>query len=412
MDYNNAVQKLKNLDMLGSRLGLGVMRELMGRLGNPQDGLKIVHVAGTNGKGSVIAFLDSIAFAAGVISGAYTSPALVDFKENIRVNGIQIDEPAAAKLLNKIFAAADEMVQDGFNRPTRFETETALAFLYFEAKQTEIVFLEAGLGGRDDATNIIKNPILTVLTSISLDHTKILGDTVEKIAEVKAGIIKAGVPLVTALQQTGVRRVIENVCAEKNAALICSENHLPLEEQAALMGYKADNALTAALAAEQLGFTKMQILHGLKTAKWFGRLSEIHQKPTVVVDGAHNEHAAKRLMESLTEKYACRKFIFIIGIFQDKDYQKMLQIVMPFAQKIILIDMPENKRLMRAEVLKTAAVQCHNAVYASRNPLDAVQYALAAASPADIIVAFGSLSIIKPVEEALIKLTSARQIMR
>jgi len=492
MDYKTAEKRLNELDALGSRLARGFedtpfanhpvrfastppregnceghhpaihhsclapMRELMRRLGDPQDGLKIVHVAGTNGKGSVIAYLDSVARAAHLKSGAYTSPCLEDFKENIRVGGIEISETEAAEHLSKIFEAADAMAADGFSRPTRFETETALAFLHFSAKSCEIVLLETGMGGRDDATNIIKKPLLTILTSISLDHTQVLGNTIEEIAKVKCGIIKSGVPCVSAVQEPGVLSVIEKHCAEINAALTVAERERVEDlwykgwetggqtfswtyvakngvdfigdvEVSQYADYQLFNAITAIEAAQILGFEEEPVKQGLKSATWFGRLSVLHEHPLFIIDGAHNPAGVESLFYSLIDCppfMVTERIVGIVGIFRDKDAESILETAARFVDKIIIVDMPENKRLLRAEELAEIAWKCYKDVYASigykkdayrsssfkkdvyvyasTSPQDAVREAFASlAGKNDVIIAFGSLSIVKPVEKAV-----------
>lgn len=404
MNYETADQRLTQLDSLGSRLGLETMRELCRRLGDPQDQIKTVHVAGTNGKGSTIAYLASIARAAGVKCGAYTSPALECWRENIRIDGEWISRQDAAEFLTTIFDTADQMVADGFLRPTRFETETALSFLYFAEKQCELALIETGLGGLMDATNVIKKPALTILTSISLDHTQILGNTLEKIAEVKCGIIKEGVPLVTAPQPPAVMAVIKKTCA--SAVIAVKEYKLPVTIKTA---YQWKNAGAAVSAAQLLGFQDSHILEGIKTAEWFGRFSVISENPVFIVDGAHNPDGAAQLIKSLKKNYGNQKYIFLVGFFRDKDYITILNTAAPHAKKVIAIDMPENKRLLRANDLKTIADKYHNDVIASLSPLDAVKRALEAAGRKDIIVSFGSLSTVRAIEQAVKELTYDRQ---
>ncbi|MCL2062165.1 MAG: Mur ligase family protein [Firmicutes bacterium] len=400
MNYETAKKKLNALNALGSRMGLDTMRELMRRLGSIQEKLKIVHVAGTNGKGSFLAYLDAIARAAGQKSGAYTSPPLECWRENIRVDGQWINKACAAELLTKIFAAADEMAEDGFFRPTRFETETALALLYFYKENCEIVFLETGMGGRDDATNCIQKPALTVLTDIGIDHAEVLGDTVEKIAEVKCGIIKEGIKLVTTAQNPLIMSVIQRFCAEKNAELtvagLAEQNQIY-----SMAAYQRRNAGLAAAAARCLGFYEKHISTGLQSAQWAGRFSILNQKPLCIADGAHNPQGAEQLAESLHQAYPAAKCIFITGIYRDKDAENIIKSIAPLAQGIYTVDLPQNKRLLRAQELQAIAKKYCPETVAAFSPLDAVQQAFTAAKKSDILVVFGSLSIIKPVENAI-----------
>ncbi|MCL2796734.1 MAG: Mur ligase family protein [Firmicutes bacterium] len=403
---------------------LAPMCELMRRLGDPQDGLRAVHVAGTNGKGSVVAYLDSIARAAKAKSGAYTSPCLEDFKENIRINGVQIGERDVAEHLTRVLEAADAMAADGFSRPTRFETETALAFLFFAAQSCQIVFIEAGMGGRDDATNIVKSPVLTVLTSVALDHTQILGDTLGRIAQVKCGIIKPSVPCVTEhpiKQAEAVTQTIRKACAEKNSRLIvCNRQKWPglskpwrfsyttsggLKLKVALSSkadYQSDNAVLAIEAACALGFNKKDIVSGLKNMEWFGRFSIVHKKPPFIVDGAHNPEGVESAVGNLLLLYPKKRYVLIVGMYQDKDASRVMRYLSGVApiKKIITLDMPENRRLFRAEELKAIAARHLKNVCASTSPCDAVKKAIEAMGKDDLILALGSLSIIRPIERA------------
>ncbi len=369
MNYETAYKRLRALDALGSRMGLETMRELMGRLGDPQDKIRTVHVAGTNGKGSVIAILsDSLERTGGFDRiGTYTSPALECWRENIRIDGEWIPEVAAAGLLARIFEICGQMVSDGFAHPTRFEVETAVAFLYFYESACGTAFIETGLGGETDATNVIKKPDFAVLTPIGLDHTGILGGTLAEIAEAKCGIIKEDVRVVTFRQSPEVMAVIERVCKEKNTSCVFFDRYFDFDRI-------------------------------IQKVEWFGRVSTLCRKPLFIVDGAHNPMGAEYLLKRLKLR---KKAIFIMGIFKDKDYEKMLEILAPHARKIITVDMPENQRLLRADALKAAADKYHTDVTASVSPADAVRQAFAAADKQDVIVSCGSLSTIAAVAAAV-----------
>lgn len=399
-----------------SVLGLDHMRELMKRLGNPQNDLKYVHVAGTNGKGSVIAFLYSALSRGGYRIGRYVSPTLYSYRGRIEVAGSRIDRESFAVYLTQVADAITAMTKDGYPHPTAFEIETAVAFLYFKNQNCDLVLLEVGMGGNLDATNIVENTLLAVLVSVSMDHMSFLGNTLSEIAEKKAGIIKEGCRVVTARQKPEAMKVIEQVCREHRAVCTVADASQAetLEEsclgqtiryrgesyQIPLAGvYQKENAVVALNALEvlnDLGFPTSveQRKEGLEKASWNGRFTVISQKPLFVVDGAHNPAAADMLAASIEHYFKGKRLIYIMGVFADKDYRSVIEKTAHFADRILTIQTPDNVRaLPAAELAETVSAYNPN-VQPMCTIRDAVEKAFSLAGEQDVIIAFGSLSFI------------------
>ncbi|MDR0426487.1 MAG: bifunctional folylpolyglutamate synthase/dihydrofolate synthase [Clostridiales bacterium] len=422
MRYSEALAFYQGADGRGCVLGLASMRALMSRLSDPQDGLSVVHVAGTNGKGSTIAYLDSILRAGGYRTGCYRTPALTPGLAGlIEVDGREIPKRAVGRLTPPIKRAAESMTERGLPPPTRFECETALAFLFFRSENCGIVLLETGLGGRDDATNIIQKPLLSVMTPIGMDHAALLGGTVGEIAEKKAGIIKAGRAVVSAVQPPQAAAVIERAARERGSGLTLADpaGVRTLEADALSRrfcysgrqaytlalgtgaSYQIQNAVTAVAAAERLGgmgfpVTKEQVEAGIAKAVWPGRFTRVLAKPPFFIDGAHNPPAAEALAETLRTYFADKRLILIVGMFRDKDADGVLSPVLPLADRVVTVDMPKNKRLRRAEEMKSlCAPYCRDVVCAA-SVRDAAAKSIAAAGEDGVVAAFGSLSFLYP----------------
>ncbi|MBR6628061.1 MAG: bifunctional folylpolyglutamate synthase/dihydrofolate synthase, partial [Lachnospiraceae bacterium] len=305
MNYKEAMAYIEELGSYGIVPGLGNITELCRRLGNPQDALRFVHVAGTNGKGSTIAFMASILECAGYRVGRYTSPAVFEYRERYAVNGRMITQKAFGELLEQVKEACDAMTAEGMPHPTTFEAETALAFLYFKEKACDVVVLETGMGGAMDATNLIKTTDAAVLVSVSMDHMQYLGKTLTEIAGQKAGIIKPGCAVVCAPQKDEVYEVLVKAAEEKACSLYradtgmltCMKNGIRKQSfnykkykklEITMAGkYQTDNALTAIEAAEALkdrGYhiSEEAVRKGLLQAKWPGRFMVIQDKPMMI----------------------------------------------------------------------------------------------------------------------------------
>lgn len=368
----------------GSALGLSRVELLFDYLGHPQRKLPIVHVAGTNGKGSTIAFLSSILEEAGYKVGRFQSPWVFSYEEQIRLGEIPILEQDFISVGTKVINAAQQMVKDGWEMPTEFEMLFPMACLYFLEKDCQIVLVEVGLGGEGDATNVIPTPLLSVITKITYDHMNYLGDTLEEIAKAKAGIIKKGGAVLLQKQKDVVMPVFLNKIKEvegtlvplyelpdsgeiqkesdekgKSSATVTGKDDTVIFDWNELLGLKgvyqienASLAYSAALALKDMGYdiSDEAIISGLKHVKWPGRFEILSQDPLLIIDGAHNEDGAKALAKSLNCLYNKRKFQLVIGILGDKEYEKMLEELLPFATKVFCVT-PQNPRALSAEDL-------------------------------------------------------------
>lgn len=424
MNYEEAREYLDQVSKGGSVLGLDNMRELLKRLGNPQDSLKFVHISGTNGKGSVLAYLSTVFKEAGYRTGRYISPTLFSYREKIQVNEKFIGREDLSRLTEKIKAAAEEMQNCAAGDPTIFEIETALAFLYFVEQKCDIVILETGLGGALDATNVITTPVMEVIASISMDHMEFLGDTLGKIAYQKAGIIKPDTSVVSAMQQPEAMEVICNVCRERD----CTFQAVDPEQikdisygyegqsfsyknweniKISLMGsYQIKNAvlaLEAINALRKLGYDLKDraVYQGMKKAIWKGRFTLISKDPVILMDGAHNPAAAEELVRSLKLYYAGKKFYYIFGMFRDKDYAQVIRLTAPMAEHIITVQTPGNPRALPAAELKEAVAEVNPSVEAAESLHMAVNQVMERIDSDSVVVIFGSLSFLGEAEMAV-----------
>ena len=424
MNYEEAREYLDQVSKGGSVLGLDNMRELLKRLGNPQDSLKFVHISGTNGKGSVLAYLSTVFKEAGYRTGRYISPTLFSYREKIQVNEKFIGREDLSRLTEKVKAAAEEMQNCAAGDPTIFEIETALAFLYFVEQKCDIVILETGLGGALDATNVITTPVMEVIASISMDHMEFLGDTLGKIAYQKAGIIKPDTSVVSAMQQPEAMEVICNVCRERD----CTFQAVDPEQikdisygyegqsfsyknweniKISLMGsYQIKNAvlaLEAINALRKLGYDLKDraVYQGMKKAIWKGRFTLISKDPVILMDGAHNPAAAEVLVRSLKLYYAGKKFYYIFGMFRDKDYAQVIRLTAPMAEHIITVQTPGNPRALPAAELKEAVAEVNPSVEAAESLHMAVNQVMERIDSDSVVVIFGSLSFLGEAEMAV-----------
>ena len=424
MNYAEARVYLDEVSKYGSVLGLENMRELLGRLGNPQDDLKFIHISGTNGKGSVLAYLSTILSGGGYRTGRYISPTLFSYRERIQVDEQKIEKESLAHHVTAIAKVIEEMKAENAGNPTAFEVETALAFLYFKEKDCDIVVLETGLGGALDATNIIKTTVMEVIAPISMDHMEFLGDTLEKIAMQKAGIIKPHTAVVSASQEPDAKKVLDHVCKENQCSMymvdpaqITDVLYDVEEQQFSYKNWKnvkitlAGNyqILNAALALEgveelrRLGYhlSEEQVRQGLYRAVWRGRFTLLSKNPAVIIDGAHNPGAAKELKHSLDLYFKGKDLYYIFGVFQDKDYQEVIRLTAPLAKHIVTVQTPGNPRALPANELKEAVQAVNPSVEAAQSIQEAVKKSLQLAKKEDAIIIFGSLSFLGEAEKAV-----------
>ncbi len=417
MNERQVMEYMEQVSAYGIVPGLDSIRELCRELGDPQKELRFVHIAGTNGKGSVSAFLAEILKCAGYRVGRYLSPTLFQYRERIQVNGSCITKAALGRGVERIKGICDGMVARGLPHPTPFEIETALGFLYFREKACDVVVLETGMGGLLDATNIVENTLAAVLTSVSMDHMQFLGDTPEKIAFQKAGIIKRGCRVVSAVQRKEVMEVIQAGAEAMGCPLqavkpeMLSHVRYGLEKQSfdygglkklelSLAGkYQIENAALAAetveaLREQGLSVSEEALRLGLLRTQWPGRFTLIGKKPYFIVDGAHNEEAAVRLAESLEFYFTNKRVIYIMGVLKDKEYEKIIASTHALADQIITVTPPGNPRALPAYELARAVAEVHCDVTAADSLEEAVEMSRLLAGKEDVIVAFGSLSFL------------------
>lgn len=432
MNYEQAIRYLEEMNRYGSVPGLDATQELCRRLGGPQEGLKFVHIAGTNGKGSVLAYISTVLTQAGYRTGRYISPVLRDYRERIQVNGKMITKKAVGELMERIKETAGQMEEEGMAHPTVFEMETAMAFLYFKQTGCQIVVLETGLGGLLDSTNIIKNTLASVFASVSMDHMAALGKTLEEIAVQKAGIIKENCCVVTGRQVEAVMEVLRRTAEEKGCSFVAAAPEKAekvrygiLKQQFSYGNYKnleitlagkyqIENCITALEALrvlEEKGFSipETALRKGLKETRWDGRFSVIAKQPLFVIDGAHNEDAAKKLADSVRFYFTNRRIIYIMGVLRDKEYEKILAETYLYADQIITLTPPDNQRALSAYELAAAAGQYHPRVTAAGSVEEAVEMAELLAGREDVILAFGSLSYLGRLCEAVEKRKGVRK---
>ncbi|MCI9479134.1 MAG: bifunctional folylpolyglutamate synthase/dihydrofolate synthase [Lachnospiraceae bacterium] len=415
MTYEEARAFIDDTSKYGYILGLDTVTELLSRLGNPQDDLKFVHIAGTNGKGSILAYVSTILKEAGYKVGRYISPTIFEYRERIQVNEAYIPEEAVARLAERICQAGQAMLAEGLAHPTAFEVETALAFLYFKETDCDIVVLETGMGGLTDATNVVKTTLVSAFASISMDHMGFLGNTLEEIAGIKAGIIKPDTTVISTAQTARVRKVLEEACRENRASYRevqkedLKDKKISFEDQSftykdrtnlrpgILGSCQLENAAAALEVIDALGelgypVTEEALRRGLEQTEWAGRFTVIEEDPLFLVDGAHNRDAADRLWETLKLYVPEKRKIFIIGVLGDKEYDYMMSRLAPEAERIVTVMTPDNQRALPAEELAEAVRKYNPNVEAAENIPEAVKKAKGYAGGDGMVLAFGSLS--------------------
>ena len=415
MLYEEARVYLDSVSKYGSVLGLDSIRNLLEELGNPQKELTFIHIAGTNGKGSILAYLSTILTEAGYRTGRYISPTVMEYLERFQIDGAFMEKEELAQFTCQVKEAAERLVEAGKPSPTVFEIETALAFLYFKQKKCEFVVLEAGLGGLLDATNVIENTKLCVFASVSMDHIGVLGNTLEEIARDKAGIIKSGSEVVTGRQQPCVSEVLEETARAKGCRITIAEPEKirvlkqSLEVQKFSYGefetmeihlagqHQIENAVTVleavrALRRQRVRIEKEAVRKGLERTKWPGRLMVLRRHPLVIADGAHNEDAVKRLVENLDIYLKGKKVTAVLGVFKDKEYEKMIQLIAPYLDYVYTIDLPNKERTLEkerlCEILGKYEIEAETAVHIE----EALTLAKKRAGEDGTVLAFGSLS--------------------
>ena len=414
MNYTEALEYMDSVGFFGSKPGLERIEALAERLGNPQNRLKFVHIAGTNGKGSCAAMLASVLRAAGYRTGLYTSPYLFRFNERMQINAEQIPDQTLAEIVTRIKPLAEAME----DHPTEFELMTAAALLWFAEEKCDIVVWETGLGGRFDATNIIERPEVSVIMNIGLDHTGVLGDTVEKIAWEKAGIVKKGCPCVS-YQQTGeVRAVIQDECRQLGADFAEADFAAiepvfdSLDGQAfaykgtsyalPLIGaYQQKNAAVAIEAVVKLRQAGWKIdaealERGLYAVSWPARFELVSDEPYFVVDGGHNPQCAMAVRENMLRYFADTHRVLLVGVLADKDYKELADILNEAADEYVCVA-PDSPRALPAAELGEYLESYGKPVQVCDSIAEAVAAAKEAAGENGVVCAVGSLYMAGPV---------------
>lgn len=421
MTYDEAMNYISSVGRFGSNYGLERTFRILELLGNPHEKLKLIHIAGTNGKGSTTAMVSKVLRGAGYKVGMYTSPYLEEFEERIQINGENIDKNILVNLLEEVKKVIEKVIEEGYEHPTEFEIITALMFLHFYNEQVDYAVIEVGLGGRLDSTNVI-TPQVSVITSISLDHVNILGDNLTDIAMEKSGIIKENVPVVLYPQEKDAEKVVLKVAQEKNSKVYlveksncnlirinseelyqevevkCTKNiysvKLPLLGEHQILNLSvALNTIETLFEKENIIISKELIEKSLEDVKWIGRLEVLRKRPTVVIDGAHNLDGIKALRKNIEKYFKYNKVYLLLGILADKQVGEMVKEITPIAEKVYALT-PHSDRAELCEDLRKEILEYNPNVIALENYKDAFSLALKEAKEEDLILISGSLYMI------------------
>ena len=423
------IDRIHEFNKFGMVLGLSRMEELLRRLGDPQDTLNVIHVAGTNGKGSVSKYLEEGLAACGYKMGLYTSPYIEKFNERIRFDGADISDEDLEYYGQKVVDAAEAMVADGKDSPTEFEVVTAIAFLYFAGKKADITILEVGLGGIGDSTNVVKHPLASVITSISYDHMAQLGNTLAEIAVNKAGIIKTGCPVISNVPERDAAKIIARKAYAMGSRLFdvsgiraAVSEQTPFSQVVSMELYEksysdveismvgkhqAENLKTALATLEILrksGAVKLDreaLYAGLKRARQPGRFEVIgggpeagdESKPLVIIDGAHNEAGAQALQETMAQYFAGKKILLVAGILADKQIDSIVKFLTKITDHIIVTE-PDNPRKLAASELAKHMADADVMAEVIADAEAAMHRAKELADGYDVILFAGSLYLI------------------
>jgi dihydrofolate synthase/folylpolyglutamate synthase len=407
MSYEQAVEYLYSLQKYGIKFGLSKTSNILKAFGNPHRGQRYVHIAGTNGKGSVAAMVESILRTSGLKVGFYCSPHLVRFTERFRVNGQEIPTEAAATLVEELKA-----VMDPTQPPTFFEVTTAMGLIYFAREKVDIAVIEVGMGGRLDATNVIR-PGVSVITNISLDHQAFLGSSLTEIAREKAGIIKRGIDLVTAATQPSVLGIFRKVCKDKKAPFWRVGRDIRYRAAGSKISYygfkrklkdlelglagryqhrNAALALSVIELLERRGLrvSEEHIREGLKNAYWPGRLQVVSREPLLILDGAHNPGAIRSLSQAIRGGFRYKRLILVLGVMADKDVRSILRGIVPMADSVVYTR-PEYYRAAAPETLMQEASSLGKPGEIQPTLAKALRKARNMADREDLILVTGSL---------------------
>lgn len=427
MKYNHVINFINQIECLGSRPGLTRINHLLDKIGNPEKDLKVIHVAGTNGKGSVSSMLQFILMNAGYRVGMYTSPHLQSYNERIKINNEDISNKDFGYIGEKIMSGAEKCKEEGGELPTVFESLTAMALLYFAEKKVDVVILEVGLGGRFDATNVIEKPLVSVITSIGTDHRDVLGDNIESIAYEKAGIIKKNCSTVLYFPNTLVYNIINEICHKRNSTLYYDSNMIIYDIiysfkktnfsiktdlycynnlELSLLGehqiYNAALALSTVEVLKRQGLTisEYSIRKGLRECYWPGRMEVVKKEPLLILDGMHNEESAQALSLVFRQYLSNKNITLLIGVLNDKPYIKMLKLLLPFVKKVVITE-PDNVRKLSVDELEKEIKRYSVEILKSPNVKEALCLAINSVSKEDVLCCAGSLYLVGKIKSYL-----------
>ncbi|GAA0825983.1 bifunctional folylpolyglutamate synthase/dihydrofolate synthase [Clostridium tertium] len=423
------IKYLEELRVLGSNYGLERTERLLELLGNPHKKLKLIHIAGTNGKGSTSSILGKVLIEHGYKVGFFNSPHLEEIEETIRINDENISEEDLVYLLEEIKPYVNKVVEEGYKHPTEFEVLTCIMFLYLYRQKVDFGVIEVGLGGRLDSTNVIK-PIISIITSISLDHTNILGNTIQEITNEKAGIIKEAIPVITCNQKDEAFYIIKNkaLLTKSKLTIVDSNDFVFLEIvnddipyqrvsvnfnnnkytlDLALLGKHQIINLSLAIKAleelEKLNYIKVNInklYKGVKNVKWKGRLEVLKKDPFIVIDGAHNIAGIEFLKSNIEEYFKYKNLYLILGILADKNVEEMVKIIAPVATEVYTVT-ANSIRAASANELKEVVLKYNNNCIAFDDYDKAIKLSLSKVNKDDLIVAAGSLYMIGEIRKKI-----------
>ena len=425
---STAVDKIHEFRRFGSVLGLERMNDVLSKLGDPQGDLKVIHVAGTNGKGSVCKFLEGGLSSCGYNVGLYTSPYIESFNERIRLGGHDISDSDLEVYTDRVLAKVDELVSEGKDSPTEFEVITAVALLYFKEKNADIVILEVGLGGSGDSTNVVKEPLASVICSISYDHMDRLGNTLEEIAADKAGIIKQGCPVISNVPEHGPAAAIARRAYENDSRLydvsgikfhIYDETPFSQKVTMELYGtdysdveismvgrHQGENLKTALAVIEVLrkaGKIKVErgrLYDGLKTAVQPGRFEILSEDPFIIADGAHNEAGAAALQDTMKRYFSDSRVLLVTGMLADKQVDAILEHFSGITKDVIVTE-PDNPRKLPAEKLAQHFEQFGITAQVAKTPEESLRLSEKMREDHDAVLFAGSLYLIGEIRRLL-----------
>ncbi|MEQ8156004.1 MAG: folylpolyglutamate synthase/dihydrofolate synthase family protein [Clostridiaceae bacterium] len=423
MNYKECMSYIHGLNKFGMNFGLSRTERILELLGDPHKRVKFIHVAGTNGKGSTTAIISSILKTAGYKTGMFTSPFLEEFEERIQINGNNIPKEHLIRYTEMVREVIDQVAAEGMGHPTEFEVITCIMFKYFSDMEVDFGVIEVGLGGTLDSTNVL-TPVLSVITSISYDHMNVLGNTIQKIAAEKAGIIKEGIPAVIYPQEKETLKVIQEKAEKcksqlyyididnssflqvinKDSRILQRVRYILKDEEIILdlplLGkHQITNCLTALTAVKALEvqcgieIDDNSIKKGIESVIWKGRMEVMRYNPLVVIDGAHNIDGIKKLKENLKTYFSYNNLILILGILADKQVDEMIKEICPEAKEVIAVT-PNSERAELSEVLRDKILENNVNAISKNSYEDAYRYALSRLGEGDMLLISGSLYMI------------------